>query len=96
MTTSQRNFLRSIMQTAWEFHRAEPGRAFADCLRGAWKIITGLHRSGAALMKAKGAAEGLQLSPLLYRSPTVNANRGRPYGRWHAYKAARTTARVGW
>jgi hypothetical protein len=91
MTTDRRNFLRSIMQTAWDFARAEPGRAFADCLRGAWKMIRGLREAGKRLMRAKGRARVLQLSPMLYRSPTAN----RAGSRYAAFKAAYTTAQVG-
>ncbi len=92
MMADRRAFLRRIMITAWDFARAEPGRAFAECLRGAWKVIRSLHKSGRALMRAKGSARVLQLSPILYRSPTVNR-----FGsdRRAAFGAAYTTAQLG-
>lgn len=92
MTTDHREMLRSIMRTAWDFARAEPGRPFGDCLRGAWKMIRGLREAGARLMRKARGARCVQLTPLLYRSPTVN----RSPSRWGAYKAARMTARLGW
>ena len=91
MTTDRRNFLRSIMRVAWDFRRADPGRVFADCLRGAWSMMRGFQEAGAKLMRKARGARCVQLTPLLYRSPTVN----RSPSRWAAYKAARTTARVG-
>ena len=91
MTTDRRAFLRTVMLTAWDFARAEPGRPFGDCLRGAWKIIRGLARAGRALVKsAKSSPTGLTQSPI------ARSLRGRRHGRWHAYKAAYLTARLGW
>jgi hypothetical protein len=91
MTDQHRDYLRRVMKMAWDFARAEPGRAFGDCLRGAWKMMKGLAEAGRHLMRAARGARCVQLSPLLYRSPTAN----RSPSRWLAYKAARVTAQVG-
>jgi len=37
MTANQTR--RSVMLMAWGLFRADPARAFGDCLRGAWKLI---------------------------------------------------------
>jgi hypothetical protein len=81
MTTDRRAFLRSVMKAAWQLAGEDRRRRFADCLRDAWRFLKRTLRAPVA-----------QLSPLLYRSPTVNRSRSR-YG---AYKAAYVTARVGW
>ncbi len=86
---------RSIMLMAWSFRREEPARAFADCLRGAWKLtkrLGGFARKLAA--KAKGA-NVLQLSPSLIRSPLQRVTRRERYGRYADFKAAYITAVVG-
>jgi hypothetical protein len=92
LTTDRRDFLRRVMLTAWDFHRAEPGRAFGDCLHGAWNVIRALRQAGRALMRAKGRARVLQLSPMLYRSPTANRAGS---DRYAAFKCAYTTAQLG-
>ena len=86
---------RSVMLMAWDAKRAEPGRAFADCLRGAWaltKRLGGFARKLAA--KAKGA-KALQLSPSLIRSPIERVTRRNRYGRMDDFRAAYLTAVVG-
>jgi len=94
MTDDRRNLLRSIMKTAWDFARSEPGRPFGDCLRGAWKIIRAFRKPSRltqALSRAAKSGTCVRFSPMLYRSPTANRARSR----WHGYKAAYLTAQIG-
>lgn len=96
MTTAHRNRLRSIMTLAWSFRRAEPTRAFADCLRGAWAYCRRLAEAAGNLMARAKGARRLDFSPSLIRSPIQNATRGQRFGRWADHKAAYLTSRLGY
>jgi hypothetical protein len=50
---------QSVMSLAWSFKREEMDRAFADCLRGAWKMIKGLTKAVAKLFNAASRSAGL-------------------------------------
>jgi hypothetical protein len=50
---------QSVMSLAWSFKREEMGRAFADCLRGAWKMIKGLTKAVAKLFNGASRSAGL-------------------------------------
>jgi hypothetical protein len=88
MTAATRSNLRSIMLMAWDFRRGEPGRAFADCLRGAWKLSKKLARAAARIVKQAARNGGhLRLSYDLTRSPTKSELRGQRYAGAKAYSA---------
>lgn len=96
MDDKRRAALRSIMGMAWDFKRAEPDRAFADCLRGAWKLSKRLDAEGARLRRlAQRSGGALRFSPALYSSPVFRATRRQAKGRYADYKGAYTTARLG-
>ncbi|MBV9511781.1 MAG: hypothetical protein JO303_16030 [Caulobacteraceae bacterium] len=94
MTSTQRTRLRQIMLTAWDFHRAEPGRAFADCLRAAWAWTKRMAKAAAQLMR-RARRGRINFSPSLIRSPIQNATRAQRYGGWLDHKAAYLTSRIG-
>ena len=93
--TAANEVRRSVMLMAWAAKRAEPIRAFASCLKGAWAY----ERRAAAkarklLARAKPILGGamLQLSPTLIRCATYAASsRERYAGRahWNAGRLAR-------
>jgi len=96
MDDKRRAALRSIMGMAWDFKRAEPGRAFSDCLRGAWKLSKRLAAEATRLKRvARRSGNALRFSPALYSSPIFSATSRQPKGRYADYKAAYTTARLG-
>lgn len=95
MTTARRNSLRSIMATAWSFRRSEPGRAFADCLRGAWKLAKGMAKAAAKLVARAAKSGGSIRFNDLTQSPVRRALAGQRYAGRRAFVAARTTAFVG-
>jgi hypothetical protein len=87
---------RSVMNTAWSFKRSEPARAFAECLRGAWKIIKRLARSAASLMaRARRNGGRLNLSPSLIRSPSTAQFAGSRFGRTNDRHAGRAISVMG-
>lgn len=72
---------RSVMNIAWSFQRSEPARAFADCLRGAWKWVKASAKTAAKFMaRARRNGGRLNLSPSLIRSASTNAFRGVAFG----------------
>jgi hypothetical protein len=98
MPDSRRAHLRGVMKLAWDFQRAEPGRPFADCLRGAWKLTKGLERDAQAFAQRLKGANGrhVQLSPSLIRSPIQRSLSGQRFAGARDYSAARFTARLGY
>ena len=95
MSPTRRASLSRLMTMAWDFRRSEPGRAFADCLRAAWKLTKGLAKE-AARFRAKAAGGHVRLSPSLISSPIRRATAGQRYGRARDFQAAYITARVGY
>jgi len=96
MSPARRTQLHHIMSMAWAFRRSEPGRPFADCLRGAWRTAKASAREAARFMaKAKAAGGRVRLSPSLIASPIRRATLGQRYGRTRDYQAAYLTARIG-
>ena len=88
---------RTVMLTAWSFRRAEPTRAFADCLRGAWKWIKRLDKAtDKFLANARKAGGVVRFSPDLTRSPIRRSLSGQRYASRKAYSAAYMTARLGY
>ncbi len=60
---------RSVMNIAWSAMRTEPARAFADCLRGAWKWVKKSALAAAKFMaRARRTGGQLNLSPRCCRS----------------------------
>jgi hypothetical protein len=93
----RRSKLRSIMLMAWSSKRETPTRAFADCLRGAWKYTKASEKYVAQFMKRARANGGVvRFSPDLTRSPIKSSLRGKRYGRRTDYQAAYMTARLGY
>lgn len=86
MTEARRNSLSLLMRLAWSFRREEPLRAFADCLRGAWKLTKKLAKSTA---RRPVAARDLTSSPI------KRALRGTRCSGYRAYGAAYHTAIFG-
>jgi hypothetical protein len=72
MTTARRTNLRSIMNVAWSFARAEPGRPFADCLRAAWKWTRGMAKAAAKFTRVFRPGVRVDFSRSLIRSPASN------------------------
>jgi hypothetical protein len=73
MTTERREQLRRIMRQAWYAFRAEPARAFADCLRGAWafcKRMDAYYASGRSVFAGDGH---VHLKPV-WRSPIARSH----------------------
>ena len=96
MTDHRKSTLRSIMITAWSFRRSEPTRAFADCLRGAWRMIKRLDRATCKfLQRAQKVGGVVRLSPDLTRSPIRSSLSGTRYAGRKAYQAAYHTAWLG-
>ena len=84
------------MLTAWGFRRAEPTRHFADCLRGAWRMIKRLDNAADKLIaRAQKAGGVVRLSPDLTRSPIRRSLSGTRYAGRKAYQAAYHTAWLG-
>lgn len=87
---------RDVMRLAWSAQRAEPARAFADCLRGAWAMIKGLAKSAARLLaRAKRSGGRINFSPSLARSPTTNSFQGVRFGRTLDRHAGEMISRLG-
>lgn len=87
---------RQIMQTAWGFRRDEPARAFADCLRGAWKFVRGMAKAAAAFVRrARRSGGRVALSPSLTQSPIQRATATMPHHRRTDFSAAYLTASIG-
>jgi hypothetical protein len=87
---------RSVMNIAWASKRSEPARAFADCLRGAWKFVKGMAAAAAKMMaKARRAGGRLNLSPSLIRSPSTSRLSGQPFGRDRDRIAGQMISRLG-
>ena len=87
---------RSVMLLAWSFRRAEADRAFADCLRGAWKMIKGLAKAATKLKARAGRnSSRLAFSPSLIRSPTTASFRGGRYGGTLDRHAGQMISRIG-
>ena len=96
MTVTNAN-RRSIMLMAWDAKRSEPGRAFADCLRGAWAFARRMAKAAASFMrKARKAGGRVQLAPAMIRSPIARTVNGRRAGAQRDFEAALITARVGY
>ncbi len=73
---------RSVMNIAWSAKRAEPARAFADCLRGAWKWVKASAKHAAKFMaKARRNGGRVNFSGSLIRSPSTASFAGVRYGR---------------
>lgn len=86
---------RSVMLMAWDAKRAEPTRAFGDCLRGAWALNKRMAKAAAKMLARAAGAKVLRLSPSLIRSPLQRVTRGQRFGRYADFQAAYTTAVVG-
>ena len=87
---------RRIMLMAWDAKRAEPGRDFADCLRGAWRFAKRMADYATKFMRRVRKHGGrVQFSRSLTRSPIERAVSTQPRARHADFKAAYTTARVG-
>jgi hypothetical protein len=87
---------RDVMLMAWSFSRDEPGRAFGDCLRGAWKLTKGLAKSAAKFMtQARRHGGRINFSASLIQSPIERSLTGQPYALWQARQASITTSRLG-
>ena len=87
---------RTVMLTAWGFRRSEPCRAFADCLRGAWKWIKRLDKAtGKFLQRAQEAGGVVRFSADLTSSPIRRSLSGTRYAGRKAYQAAYHTAWLG-
>jgi hypothetical protein len=85
MTTARRAELRQIMQIAWSFLRADAGRAFADCLRGAWAWVRKMAKAGPTLAKRlRRSRNGFAVT---VRSAAWDRSVGHPY-RGAAFGAA--------
>lgn len=94
MNAQRRNQLRSIMQMAWSFLRSEPGRAFADCLRGAWKFIRNMDAFAKKARWGRGRNRRICFkSPI--QSPVDNSLRGTAYARTEAADRSRLTSALG-
>jgi len=87
---------RNVMNVAWSFRRAEPGRAFADCLRGAWAWTKRMAATARDFMATARTASRIDFSPSLIKSPIGNVTRSRRFGRWQDHKAAYLTSRMGY
>lgn len=92
MTPDRRSFLRSLMVRAWAAYREEPARAFADCLRGAWRAAKRMAAFTASKANPFRRNTTVHLKPV-FRSPIDDACGS---DRRHAaFKAAHLTARIG-
>jgi hypothetical protein len=87
---------RDVMLIAWDFRRADAGRSFADCLRGAWRWVRRMAADTKVFMAKVRGARRIDFSPSLIRSPIANATSGQRFGRWADHKAAHMTARLGY
>lgn len=83
---------KCAMVWAWDARRADPSRAFADCLRGAWKWIKKLDKSAAKLRARIRRFGRLDLSRSLIRSPASNAH---VYGTTNDRHAGQMISRIG-
>jgi hypothetical protein len=83
---------REIMDLAWGLFRADRSRGFADALAGAWRWMKGRAARVAAnaVWMARAAGRTVSFGSML-QSPI----RRRVGSGWSAYKAERTTARLG-
>lgn len=95
MTDTRRSYLRRIMGLAWDLFRSDPGRTFADALRGAWKFIRGMAKTAAAFRSRACGARHIMLSPSLIRSPNERATSTQFRAGDADRHAARITSRIG-
>ena len=87
---------REIMLQAWAFQRAEPSRAFGDCLRGAWKLVRGLASAAKKLLRlARRSGGRVCLSSSLIHTPIGAATATARHPGRADWRAARTTGRLG-
>jgi hypothetical protein len=94
MSTAANETRRNVMLMAWSFKRSEPGRTFADCLRGAWRFSKRMAETAAAFMRRARAAGGqVRFTRSLIRSPLA---RKLGPGSRADYAASYTTAVVGY
>ena len=87
---------REIMLQAWAFHRAEPTRAFGDCLRAAWKFARRIASAAKRLLGlARRSGGRVRFSPSLIHTPIGAATATARHPGRADWRAARTTARLG-
>lgn len=94
MTDARRAQLRSIMKMAWSFFRSEPGRGFADCLRGAWMFIRNMDAFAKKARWGRGRKRRVCFNSLI-ASPVEKAVRSDPYARTEARDRSRLTSALG-
>ena len=94
MTIDRRNFLRNVMELAWNFARADRSRTFANCLRGAWRMATNIRAAAQELLFRADRNGRLWLAPVGY-SPVARALSARPHRRVDAQRAGYLTAQIG-
>ena len=86
---------RSVMNVAWAFKRAEPARAFADCLRGAWKTVKALAKDAAKFMARVRRGGGRVSLASTASSPSTARLSGQRYGRDRDRIAGQMISRLG-
>ena len=76
MTTTNET-RRNVMLIAWSFRRAEAGRSFADCLRGAWAWIKNMTKAAPKLARRlRRSRNGIAAT---VRSAAWDRSSGHPY-----------------
>ena len=68
---------RNVMRLAWSFCRADAGRSFADCLRGAWAWIKNMAKAAPRLVRRlRSSRNGIAAT---VRSAAWDRSSGQPY-----------------
>ena len=90
MTTNETR--REVMATAWDLFRSAPADGFAAALAGAWRWVKGraARLADHAAWMARAAGRTVVFGSMLQSPIRRQVGHG-----WSAYKAERTTARLG-